>query len=79
MSEDSSTKLIAFRVTQKEFEFLEEIAGFLASKGKIKNDSVNTLCKAFMYVKANEFKQIQLMQEEIESRERAALEANKTV
>jgi uncharacterized protein Yka (UPF0111/DUF47 family) len=64
--------IISFRVPKKDYIQLERIARTLAENGKIRNESVNTLCKAFMYVKANEFKQIELMQEEIDAREKEA-------
>jgi hypothetical protein len=47
----------------------ERIAKVLAEHNKIKNDSVNTLCKAFMYVKVNEFIQLGLLHRESEERQ----------
>jgi hypothetical protein len=64
-----NSKIISFRVSPEEYAHLERIAAVLAEKGKIKNDSVNTLVKAFMYVKVNEFIQLGLLQKEAERRE----------
>lgn len=49
----------------------------MAENGKIRNNSVGTLAKALVFVKINEFIQIELMQKEVNEREEA-LEARKS-
>ncbi len=69
MTED--TKQISFRVTEEEYKHFERIAGILAENGKIRNNGVATLVKALVFVKVNEFIQIELMQKDIDEREQA--------
>ena len=67
MTEES--KQISFRVAAEEYGHIKRIAGLLAENGKIRNNSVGTLAKALVFVKINEFIQIELMQKEVTERE----------
>ena len=53
------TRQISFRVTEDEYKHFEKIAG------------VATLAKALMFIKINEFIQIELMQKDIDARDEA--------
>jgi hypothetical protein len=44
-------KQISFRVSADEYGHLERIARILAENGKIRNDGVGTLAKAFVFLK----------------------------
>lgn len=44
-------KQISFRVSADEYGHLERIARILAENGKIRNDGLGTLAKAFVFVK----------------------------
>jgi hypothetical protein len=44
-------KQISFRVSADEYGHLERIARILAENGKIRNDGVETLAKAFVLLK----------------------------
>jgi hypothetical protein len=57
------------RVSTEKYGHLERIAGILAQNGKSCNDGVGTLAKALVFVKVNEFIQIELMQKDIDARE----------
>ena len=74
MSEES--KQISFRVSSEDYKQIKRIAELLAENGKILNNGVGTLAKALVFVKINEFIQIELMQKE--ANERQALETRKT-
>jgi hypothetical protein len=62
------TKQISFRVTQEEYNVFERIAGLLAEKGKIRNGGVGTLAKALLFMKINEFLEIERVQKAIDER-----------
>ena len=75
MTEES--KLVAFRVTEKEYKQFERISAILNSQGKIKSDSVGSLARALCFVKINEFIQIELMQKAAEDNEKKLQEMEK--
>lgn len=63
MSEEGGSKLVAFRLSAEEYKEAERIAQMASGHGKIKNDSVNTLARACLFVRINEWKQIEYQQE----------------
>jgi hypothetical protein len=63
MSKDANSKVIAFRLAPEEYKEAKRIAQMASSHGKIRNDSVNTLAKACLFVRINCWKQIEFQQE----------------
>jgi len=59
----------------EEYKEAERIAALASSHGKISNDSVAALAKACLFVRINEWKQIEFVQKAIEERDQA-LEAH---
>lgn len=71
MSDDGSSKIVAFRLSPGEYKEAERIAILVSENGKIRNDSVNTLAKACLFTRINEWKQIEFEQEIRKQREEA--------
>ena len=68
MVEDKS-KIVSFRLRAEEFKEAERIASLASTHGKIRNDSVATLAKACLFVRINEWKQIEFTQQAINERD----------
>jgi hypothetical protein len=68
MVEDKS-KIVSFRLSAEEFKEAERIASLASTHGKIRNDSVAILAKACLFVRINEWKQIEFTQETINERD----------
>ena len=68
---EDESKVISFRLSPEEFKEAERIAQLASSHGKIRNDSVATLAKACLFVRINEWKQIEALQKVIEERDEA--------
>jgi hypothetical protein len=51
--------IVSYRVTDEEEQILEDIAKTLFENNKLKKPTVNALSKAFTFVMANQFRQIQ--------------------
>jgi hypothetical protein len=75
MVEDES-RVVSFRLTAEEFKEAERIASLASSHGKIRNDSVATLAKACLFVRINEWKQIEFTQQAIKERDEALKSRN---
>lgn len=68
---EEESKTVSFRVSAEEYRHMERIAGILSQNKQIRNDSVGAMAKALVFVKVNEFIQIELMQKDIDEREQA--------
>ena len=64
-------KQVSFRLSLEEYKEAERIAALASSHGKISNDSVAALAKACLFVRINEWKQIEFVQKAIEERDQA--------
>ena len=69
MSEDKS-RTIAFRVSQQEFEKIQEVAKVLFQSDKLKQDSVGAFARAATFIQVNQFIQLQLMQQVVDEKEK---------
>ena len=70
------TEIVSFRLTPEEFKEAKRIASLTSSHGKIRNDSVGTLAKACLFVRINEWKQIEFTQQAIDERDEALKSCN---
>ena len=69
-------KQVSFRLTPEEYKEAEKIAALASSHGKISNDSVAALAKACLFVRINEWRQIEFTQQAIAEREEALKSRN---
>ena len=51
--------IVSFRLTPEEFKEAERIAAKASDHGTVRNSSVNTLARACLFVRINEWKQIE--------------------
>lgn len=59
---EKEVPLVAFRLSADEYREAKRIAEMASSHGTLKNDSVNTFAKACLFVRINEWKQIEYQQ-----------------
>ena len=60
---EEGSRPISFRLSAEEYREAKRIAQMASGHGKIKNDSVSTLAKACLFVRINEWRQIEYQQE----------------
>jgi hypothetical protein len=65
---------VTFRLSPEEYQEAKRIAEMASKAGMLKNDSVNTLAKACLFVRINEWKQIEFQHEAEKKREGALKE-----
>lgn len=63
MLEHIKSRTVTFRLSAEEYNEAKRIAQMASSHGKIRNDSVNTLAKACLFVRINEWRRIEYQQE----------------
>lgn len=60
---NNKSRTVTFRLSAEEYTEAERIAQMASSHGRIRNDSVNTLAKACLFVRINEWRRIEYQQE----------------